>query len=461
MNKVSKRAWIVVAGCLAILVGVALFLFRYMHNAEAWVSFPGSPHLYDGINPSIGMVEDRSGTVLLDATSDRRYAADPQVRQATMHLLGDRDGFIESPLLGHYTQDMISYSPVMGLEIEEHTPATVHLTVSASAQKAALAALNGRKGAVGVYNYLTGDILCAVTSPTYDPDSVPDLASAPEGVYDGVYVNRFFRSSYTPGSVFKTVTAAAALSSIENIEEMTFYCEGETIIDGERIVCSGAHGVQDLASALRNSCNVAFGEITVLLGAERITACTEQIGICGSLSFDGIHTAAGHFDVSSAGDGSLAWAGIGQYTDLINPCSFMTYMGMLANGGEAAMPRVVGSITSGETVTYEPTVQLLESGLEEAVTSRMAELMRDNVVNGYGTALFPDVAVCAKSGTAETSGEKENTALFAGFVQDERYPLAFIVVVEEGGYGTAAAAPIAGEVLSVCIEELDLQNSSK
>ena len=68
--------------------------------------------------------------------------------------------------------------------------------------------------------------------------------------------------------------------------------------------------------------------------------------------------------------------------------------------------------------------------------------------------MFPDVRVCAKSGTAETAEGREPNAMFAGFVQDARYPLAFIVVVEEGGFGSQTAAPIAGEVLRACIESM-------
>jgi len=461
MNKVSKRAWIILIAALVILSCTVLFFSRYMSHAEEWVTFPGSPHLYSGINPDIGTVQDGSGLLLLDATGDRTYSEDLWIRQSTLHLLGDRQGFIESPLLGNYAESMISYDPVWGLEISEELPSAAQLTISAEVQKTALTALAGRKGTVGVYNYKTGEILCAVTSPTFDPDNIPDIAGDTTGLYDGVYVNRFFRSSYTPGSVFKTLTATAALAEIEAVESMTFLCEGETIIDGERIVCAGYHGYQDLATALRNSCNVAFGELTVLLGAETMTEYAEMAGINSSLSFDGIRTAAGSFDVSKAGAGSLAWAGVGQYTDLVNPCQFMTFMGMLANDGEAAQPYIMQRITAEDGVTYEAQTTYLQSGLDPAVTRNVAAMMRDNVVYVYGTGQFPDVTVCAKSGTAETAEGKSSTALFSGFVQDDTYPLAFIVVVEEGGTGASAAAPIAGQTIAACIEYLDSKNSIK
>ena len=82
-------------------------------------------------------------------------------------------------------------------------------------------------------------------------------------------------------------------------------------------------------------------------------------------------------------------------------------------------------------------------------------MMQYNVMNIYGAWQFPNTTVCAKSGTAEVGGEKAATATFAGFIADEAYPLAFIVIVEEGGYGSATCAPIAGAVLQVCMNAMD------
>ena len=84
--------------------------------------------------------------------------------------------------------------------------------------------------------------------------------------------------------------------------------------------------------------------------------------------------------------------------------------------------------------------------------------MRNNVQSVYGDWNFNGMNVCAKSGTSQLGGGQKSNAMFAGFVQDDRYPLAFIVVVEEGGYGSQTAAPIAGQVLSACIEDLNGTN---
>ena len=168
-------------------------------------------HVYTGTNLTGGKIYDRSGVRILNTTGGRVYSADEAVREATVHLLGDRYGYISAPLLGNFAEQMIGYDKITGLNEASKGTASARLTISAEVQKAALQALGSYHGAVGVYNYKTGEILCAVTSPSYDPDNIPDIAGDETGTYDGVYLNRFFDAAYTPGSIFKLVTSAAAL----------------------------------------------------------------------------------------------------------------------------------------------------------------------------------------------------------------------------------------------------------
>ena len=81
--------------------------------------------------------------------------------------------------------------------------------------------------------------------------------------------------------------------------------------------------------------------------------------------------------------------------------------------------------------------------------------MRNNVSSVYGDWNFPGLNVCAKSGTSQQGGEKASNAMFAGFVSDEEYPLAFVVVVEGGGYGSSTCVPILSRVLDACKAVLD------
>jgi peptidoglycan glycosyltransferase len=82
-------------------------------------------------------------------------------------------------------------------------------------------------------------------------------------------------------------------------------------------------------------------------------------------------------------------------------------------------------------------------------------MLRANVETYYGAENFPGLTVCAKSGTAEVGGDRKPNAMFTGFVMDEAYPLAFIVCIEDGGYGRPTCVPVLSKVLESCKEMMD------
>ena len=449
MKKVSGRAIFPLILAIVLLAGTVLLCVRYFAKADEWVTFSGSPHVYTGVNLDGGVVNDRDGTLLLDSTDGRTYSADAVTRTATMHLLGDRYGYIQAPLLGSFADDMIGFDKINGLYGAEGTEANAALTLSAAAQTAAYQALGNYHGTVGVYNYKTGEILCAVTSPSYDPDNMPDVDADTSGAYDGVYVNRFFQAAYTPGSIFKIVTLAAAIETVPDWENLTFTCEGKTIIGGQEIICEGVHGTITLKQALAHSCNVAFGELAGKVGTKALMEYAEKLGLSESFECDGIPVKAGTVDLKDADAGDLAWAGIGQYTDQVNALTFMRAMGRIAGGGTGAEPYLMAKITRGEKTAYEAKTETSSRALKAETAAKLTEYLRNNVATMYGDWQFGGLNVCAKSGTAEHEGEAAD-AMFAGFCVDENCPLAFVVFVENGGSGSAVAAPIAAKVLQVC-----------
>ena len=454
MKKVSGRAIFPLILAIVLLAGTVLLCVRYFAKADEWVTFSGSPHVYTGVNLDGGVVTDRDGTLLLDSTDGRTYSADAVTRTATMHLLGDRYGYIQAPLLGSFADDMIGFDKINGLYGAEGTEANAALTLSAAAQTAAYQALGNYHGTVGVYNYKTGEILCAVTSPSYDPDNMPDVDADTSGAYDGVYVNRFFQAAYTPGSIFKIVTLAAAIETVPDWESLTFTCEGKTIIGGQEIICEGVHGTITLKQALAHSCNVAFGELAGKVGTKALMEYAEKLGLSESFECDGIPVKAGTVDLKDADAGDLAWAGIGQYTDQVNALTFMRAMGRIAGGGTGADPYLMAKITRGEKTAYEAKTETSSRALKAETAAKLTEYLRNNVATMYGDWQFGGLNVCAKSGTAEHEGETAD-AMFAGFCVDENCPLAFVVFVENGGSGSAVAAPIAAKVLQVCAAAMD------
>ena len=272
-----------------------------------------------------------------------------------------------------------------------------------------------------------------------------------------MYLNRFIQSAYVPGSIFKIVTTAAALDCVADIEEKTFTCYGKLEYGTEAVTCEKAHGTQTLKQAFANSCNCAYAQVAELVGKKNMEKYVEKFGITESLSFDGITTAKGNYDVSNTAAVSFAWSCIGQYTDLINPAQYMTFMGTIAGGGVAAEPYLMEEVISGGETTYEAKAVKTDRTMSETVAAMLKDYMRNNVKSVYGDWNFPGLNVCAKSGTSELGGGQTSNAMFAGFVADEEYPLAFIVVVENGGYGSHTCVPVLSKVLGVCKAVLDAE----
>ena len=329
----------------------------------------------------------------------------------------------------------------------------LYLTLDARYNYIAYEALAGRKGAVGVYNYETGEVLCMVSTPAFDP-LYPPSAEEMEGndAYDGVYLNRFLSSAYVPGSVFKTVTLTAALENLPDAETRTWNCTGSVQIGDETITCSGVHGEQTLKEAFAHSCNAAFAQIAEELGADTLRRYTEKAGLTSTYSVDGLPTAKGTFNWDGITAGQLGWAGVGQYHDQVNPCAFLLWMGAIANGGKAAEPYLIRKTVSSLGIPSLPhitqhTGQLIDS----RTAATVADFMANNVTETYGTKRFPNMELCAKSGTAEVGTGQTPHAWFAGFLRNEDAPYAFVVLVENGGGGNAVAGTVAGKVLNVIV----------
>lgn len=455
MNRVTKRTWLMTLFVLVLLGGLLFFLGEYALKAQDWIIFSGSPHIYNGTNIGFGTITDRSGEVLLDLTDSRTYSGNAATRKSTLHWLGDRTGNISAGAVSSHAAEMAGFDPINGIYKADGEGGSIQLTLSAKVQNAALEAMNGRKGTVAVYNYKTGEILCALTTPTYDPDNVPDIEHDDSGAYSGVYLNRFIQSAYVPGSIFKIATTAAALDSVPGIEDKTFTCTGKVEYGTEAVTCEKAHGTQTLKQALANSCNCAFSQVAKLIGKEKMVRYVDKFSLTESLTFDGITTAEGNYDVSQAAPVSFAWSCIGQYNDLINPARYMTFMGTIANGGVGVEPYIVSQVESGGDTTYQAEAVKTDRILSKDVAEKVRAYMRNNVSSVYGDWNFKGLNVCAKSGTSQLGGGQKSNAMFAGFVQDEQYPLAFMVVVENGGYGSHTCVPVLSKVLAACKTVLD------
>ena len=435
MKKVTTRSFAALLLAALILLGFAVYLVRLVRDGGEWASFYANDSVYKNGALDRGTVTDRDGTLLAFSNENVfGYADSYAVRVACLHVVGDMGGSIGTGALTAFRSKLIGWSLLRGTTGKG---GTVKLSVDADLNVTAYNALAGRNGTVLVYNYETGEILCMVSSPSYDPNSGFD---ADDPAYEGVYINRAISASFVPGSVFKLVTLAAAIENIPDLFSQTFTCTGSVEIGGNTVTCSGTHGQLGVEEALAHSCNCAFADIAVQVGGDTIAAYARKYGLTETHDLNGIETAAGN--VESAGNdlNSTAWEGIGQFNDLIVPYSLLRMMGAIASGGTVTEPTLLAGQANGRT-------RLMKASTAE----KLSEMMRYNVVNNYGTGNWPGLELHAKTGTAEF-GDGTSHAWFAGFITNDDAPLAFVVIAERTeGSGYSIAGPIANTVLQEAV----------
>ena len=453
MKKIEKRAALCLLLAAALALGSVVFVFRFFLNGGRWVSFAANRHLYNSAGQlSVGRVLDRDGDVLSWADGDgtRHWYDGATVRKATLHAVGDAQGKIGTGALVAFADRLSGYNPLTGAYSPLGAGNDLYLTLDARYNYIAYNALNGRKGAVGVYNYQTGEVLCMVSAPAFDPLAPPeDVESDP--AWEGAYVNRLLSGTFPPGSVYKTVTLAAAIENIPDLFDRTWTCTGSTAVGDGTVTCPRAHGALDISSAFSSSCNGVFALLAAELGEDTLARYTEKAGLTASYSVNGLNTAAGSFDLEGLTENELGWAGVGQYNDLANPCALMVYMGAVANGGKAAVPHLIQEVDGGLPQLSLPFGKETGTLIQSDTARTLADMMAQNVVQTYGSGRFPNMDICAKSGTAEVGGDKRPNAWFVGFLRNEDAPYAFAVVVEEGGSGASAAGNVAAQVLNALV----------
>jgi cell division protein FtsW (lipid II flippase) len=316
----------------------------------------------------------------------------------------------------------------------------VILTVDIGLQKVAQRALdsaatrygNGR-GAAVVLNARTGALLAAVTSPTFDPNTLTAESWDALHTFDDPsqpLLNRAFAGVYVPGSVFKLVTATAAFE--QHKADLVFNCNHvlprlswhfdfrtlirRNITDDKEFP---PHGVTDLAKAIRVSCNVYFAQLGVALGAESLEAVIQQYQLheCPALQSLG---------------SDLPDCAYGQGTILVTPYQMAAVSQTIANMGRSSPPTF---FVTDDTVT--PGRRILSP--EDA--GQLSTMMAAVVQNGTAAGAFPGLSVAGKTGSAQlATGEPHSW--FVGFAPAAEPTVAFSCVVEHGGEGRSAAASV-------------------
>ena len=428
-----------------LIAGMGIFFTRLWHDGEKWAMNPWNDTVFQNGILSVGTVTDRNGETLTSADgTGRDWSPDPNTRISTLHAVGDPLGYIGTGALATFTGELAGYTRFGGLWSEDGRGGTVTLSLDAGLCRTALEALNGHNGAVLVANWRTGEILCMVSAPGYDPEN------ADAEIPDGAYLNRCLSGLYPPGSIFKIVTAAAALETVPGIQEHTWDCDGSIEIGESTVVCAGVHGEVTLDDAFACSCNCAFAQIAQEVGGETLQRYAAICGLTKPLVLDGIETAVGSVEAPSTGSVELSWEGIGQHTDLVCPVAMLRLCCAVAGAGEAVdLTILLGGNPDGNKTRF----------LETNTASALAAMMDYAVYSTYGDENFPGLDLRAKSGTAELDGAEPH-AWFCGYVADPSTPLSFVVLVENGGSGALTAGSVANAVLQEAASLMNLEGEA-
>ncbi|SDT69125.1 penicillin-binding protein 2 [Jiangella sp. DSM 45060] len=360
---------------------------------------------------------------------------------------------------------------------EEPRGGAVRLTIDPAAQQAAWDGLTegGYKGAVVAIDVETGAILAMVSSPSYDPNPMAshstevqqetrDALAADPNKPD---LNRAIAQRLPPGSVFKLVTAAAALESgdfepdteVPGPADYDVPLSTNTLPNQNRQPCGD--GTPTLTEALRVSCNTAFAYLGNEIGDEALREQAERFGFgTQPLTNDDMNAATSVFP-AELDDALLAYSAIGQYEVAATPLQMAMVSAAIANDGVLMEPYLVREVSGPDLVSpierTEPEERTRAVSPETA--EELTQMMVDVVENGTGrNAQIDGIEVAGKTGTAQSSADRPPYAWFTSFAPADEPSVAVAVVIEDAPDtarddigGGRLAAPIARDVMEAVL----------
>ena len=368
------------------------------------------------------------------------------------------------------------------LERTEGIPgADLRLTIDADVQNFVQARLGDESAACVVMDVTNGDLIAAVSSPSFDPNlfvrgiSHRDYAMLTENDHRPL-ANKVVQGVYPPGSTFKMMTALAALEAGVIDGETKISCRGFIELGSRKAHCwkRGGHGAVDLARSLSESCDVYYYEIALKVGIDKIAEMCRRFGL--GLRHD--------LPMSAISEGTVpdqAWklakdgqdwrkgdtinAAIGQGYVLASPLQLAVMSARIASG-RAVVPRLVRSVGGADLPLVQAAPLGLDGSILRAVRGGMFDVVNRQGATAYSARIVDEkMLMSGKTGTSQVRNisvseretgvvgndalpwKQRDHALFVGFGPAEAPKYAVSVVVEHGGGGSAVAAPIARDAL--------------
>ena len=380
--------------------------------------------------------------------------------------------------------DMITNKPQKG--------ATVQLTVNSKAQQAAYQGLQqvlkgtGRVGGVVALNPSTGAILAMASYPSYDPNVL--------ATHDGTQLNKndeallkespspllnnAAQTTLPPGSTFKIVTGSAwfTQNATRNPNSMVFSPQVLTLPqttsklhndNGEVCGSAGANGQTTILWAFSQSCDTTFGNLGMDLGGGALKTAADQFGMNNpNLDIPGVTVAPSQYLLPDS-LANTAFSAIGQFSDTVTPLQEAMFSAAIANGGTLMKPYLIQQVTASDLSVVQSTqTSVLSQAVSSTVASNVKQMMiavvqqPQGTANAFNTNAEGGIEIAGKTGTAQNvlNGASPNPdAVFTAFAPADNPRIAVGVIVQGGGYGAAAAAPIAVAVIKAYLATVGIR----
>ena len=461
---------------IARLSALFVALFAVLAVRQLWVQAVDGPLIASKpYNPRHALLDSRrgrilasDGTVLAQTTGKRRsYPLGESLAQTIGYISarygtsGVEDAYNRSLTAADTTGDPIAQLEEIGASFTGRaTPprgADVVTTIVPAVQNALYDRLSRYDRAAGVVmDPNSGAVFALASVPSFDPNRIDSVFAGLNANAASPLLNRSIDGLYPPGSTFKIVTAAAALDSgsatmDSHYEDPGYYTVGDfTLHDDDSEAPSG---YQDITGAFALSSNVDFGQIALKMGVDTFYDYLAKWGIGASLDFQLPAQNARVPDKASVVPGELAQMGFGQGALLVTPLQMAAITSTVANGGNEPRPYLVRQIVRNGAVSAT-TPDTLASPISADTAVNLKNMMIAVVQHGTGRiARMDGVTVAGKTGTA-TNPQGRAHSWFVCFAPADRPRVAVAIIVENGGYGAATAAPIARDVLRVALESV-------
>lgn len=336
------------------------------------------------------------------------------------------------------------------------------LSIDADVQRAGEEAFKGYRGAFVAIEPKTGEVLGLGSFPEYDLNEFSYVTSREylSELYqdkDKPLFNRATMSVQPPGSTFKIMESIAALDLGRITTSTTFYCPGGFTY-GRHFKCDGVHGSLNVIHAIEKSCDVFFYNLIYKIGIDDWYNYARKFGFAQKTGIDIGEESKGFIPDQKYYEkiygpnwprSIMASLGIGQGEVSITPIQLAKYVSLVANNGVTYTPHIVKGYLDNKTKKFIP---FKFNKIDIGIDKKIFEIAKEGmylVVNGSGTATWiksNEIKIAGKTGTAQNPHGKDH-ALFIGFAPFDNPKIAVAVVVENVGFGSTYAAPIAKKLI--------------